>query len=482
MRVAGRRYRDEWVPNFYPSKEVAPDLWLRLSRSGRTMVLSGREDSVLNDLFMDEALYARLERSGHIITADNAQRVLDDVRTWQSPTYSGPLLHIVTVTKRCNLACTYCHMNPVPVAETSETADLSPETAEKIAGFIMESPNPNIFIEFQGGEPFLNMTGVRTVVREIRKLQLASGKTVSFSLVSNMLSVKDADLRYCADNDVQISYTINGPAAVHNFYRRTASGKETFAAVMDRVAAVRRAFPDLISATPLCVLDERTVADIEEIIDFYYDHEFSGMALIRMKPLGFARLNHRPLDIDRYMDGYLRGLNHILEKNRNPVRPFSERMVQVALSKLFNKVDVGYVDWRNPCGDVAGAIVYDWDGEILPADEARSMRAEFSLGNVHHDAYADIVSRQSSFRTINASVRDRHSTCRECAYNPYCGVTPVIEYARTGTIDVLPHESEDCQFTIRFLDWLFAAFFADPIPLMRMIPNFDNIAGRLLGC
>jgi uncharacterized protein len=482
MRVAGRSYRDEWLPNFYPSKEVAPDRWLRISRSGRSAILSGREDSALNDLFMDESLYRRLEHSGHIITASNAQRALEDVRTWQSPTYSGPLLHIVTVTKRCNLACTYCHMNPVPVAVASETADLTPETAGKIARFIMESPNPNIFVEFQGGEPFLNMAGARAVVSEIRRLQPASGKMVSFSLVSNMLSVKDADLQYCADNDVHISYTINGPAEVHNFYRRTVSGKETFAAVMDRVAAVRIAFPNLISATPLCVLDERTVADIEQIIDFYYDHEFTGMALIRLKPLGFARRNHRPLDPGRYMDGYLKGLSHILEKNRNPSRPFGERMVHVALAKLFSNIDVGYVDWRNPCGDVVGAIVYDWDGEILPADEARSMRAEFSLGNVYRDTYADIVSRPSSFRTANASVRDRHSACRECAYNPYCGVMPVIEYARTGKIDVLPHESEDCLFTIRFLDWLFAAFFADPLPLMRMIPNFDKIAGRLLDC
>jgi uncharacterized protein len=239
MRVAGRSYRDEWLPNFYPSKEVAPDRWLRISRSGRSAILSGREDSALNDLFMDESLYRRLEHSGHIITASNAQRALEDVRTWQSPTYSGPLLHIVTVTKRCNLACTYCHMNPVPVAVASETADLTPETAGKIARFIMESPNPNIFVEFQGGEPFLNMAGARAVVSEIRRLQPASGKMVSFSLVSNMLSVKDADLQYCADNDVHISYTINGPAEVHNFYRRTVSGKETFAAVMDRVAAVR---------------------------------------------------------------------------------------------------------------------------------------------------------------------------------------------------------------------------------------------------
>jgi len=480
MRLPGRRYRDEWLPNFYPSKEVAPDRWLRLSRSGQTIFLSAEEDQQINNLFMAEELYLKLQESGHIVTKQNTARIIEELSRWQTSTHAGPQLHIVTVTKRCNLACSYCHMNPVGVADTEPVSDLSTSTALKIAQFIMETPSQTLSIEFQGGEPFLNVKAIRTVVDEVRRINATKQRKTSFSLVTNMLAVKDVDLRYCADNDIRLSYTMNGPAEVHDHYRKTASGKPTFSSVNKRVAEIREKFPQLISPMPLCVLDAQTIEKIEQIVDFYYDLGFSGMALIRLKPLGFARRNHPLLDAERYIDSYLKGLDYILAKNKKSGRPFSERMAHVALAKIFSKVDVGYVDWRNPCGDVVGAIVYDYDGEILPADEARSMREVFSLGNVHRDTYEEIVARDSSYGTTNASIRDRHSACRECAYNPYCGVMPVIEYSRSGRMEVLPYESEDCLFTRRFLDWIFSKLLSDPLPLMRMIPDFDRVAAGLL--
>ena len=236
----------------------------------------------------------------------------------------------------------------------------------------------------------------------------------------------------------------------------------------------------MVSAAPLCVIDDYSAPRLEEMIDFFYDEGFEGVGLIRLKPLGSARKGELKFDITRFMEAYLKGLEYIIDKNKTSGRAFQEYMVPVVLTKILCDSDVGFVDWRNPSGDISSAIIYDHDGEILPADEARSMRDVFGLGNVRSTSYEELMRRKDTFRTMNLSLRDRDATCRECAYNPYCGVMPVLEYARTGSMEVRPHESEDCLYTLSLLDWTFKKLLQDPLPLMFMIPSLRDHMGQLL--
>ena len=193
-----------------------------------------------------------------------------------------------------------------------------------------------------------------------------------------------------------------------------------------------------------------------------------------------ARDHQLALDIHSFMRHYLAALDHIVEKNRTRERAFVERMVPVVLTKIMSASDVGFVDWRNPCGDVTGAIVYDFDGELLPADEARSLRDEFSLGNVHTTSYDQLVRAASTFRTTNLSIRDREPACRECAYNPYCGVMPVLDFARTGSAEPRAYASDECHFTLGLLDWTFRRLMTSPLPLFRMLKDGDSQLLELL--
>jgi radical SAM protein with 4Fe4S-binding SPASM domain len=159
---------------------------------------------------------------------------------------------------------------------------------------------------------------------------------------------------------------------------------------------------------------------------------------------------------------------------------FTERMVPVALQKIFGDSNVGYIDWRNPCGDASISLTFDADGTILPNDDARSLRAEFALGNVHDVDYDTLVRQRETFRTMNLSLRDRDAVCRECSYNPYCGVQPVLDFARRGDAIPRPHESDECLFTISILDWLFEKLLTDPLPVARMLSGMDEFLRRHL--
>ena len=168
MRIAGRHNRDEWILNCYPAKSIGGDTRLRVSRTGKTVLLTAEEDAQLDELFMTDVLFTRLERTGHIVTRANAAQVFNDLELWLHGTYAGPVLHIVVLTKRCNLNCTYCHMDPVAVTEPPDTTDLQPATADAIIRFILESPREDVTIEFQGGEPFLHFEGLNILCHAIQ--------------------------------------------------------------------------------------------------------------------------------------------------------------------------------------------------------------------------------------------------------------------------------------------------------------------------
>jgi uncharacterized protein len=480
MRTEGRRYRDEWIPNYYPSRKIIDGHWLRISRTGKTITLTDLEDSELNEVFMGEDLFRRLENTGHILTSANALRVFRELKVWQQEVYSGPSLHIVVLTKRCNLNCTYCHMNPESVSASRALYDLQPEIGREIVRFALESPNPTIAFEFQGGEPFLNFSCMVSVVEEARRQNQSISKDLSFSVVTNLMVATDEQLRFCRDEGIRVSYTLNGPEHIHDHYRKTRIDTGSYRRVMNRLQQVMAKFPGLVTPTPLCVIDADNAGRLKEMIDFYYDAGFEGLAIVRLKNMGNARRNVLRFDVTEFLKYYIEGLDYIVARNCASGRTFRERMIPVVLAKVFGQSDVGFVDWRNPCGDISGAITYDYDGEILPADEARSLRDEFGLGNVCGIRYRDFLSEKRTFRTMNLSLRDREPQCRECAYNPFCGVMPVISFAKTGNAVPIPYESDECLFTQAILDWTFRKLLTDPLPVVRMLPKGDQLLQGLL--
>jgi uncharacterized protein len=478
MRIQGRRYRDEWLPNFYPSKEIQ-GRFVRISRTGKTIILTVDEDAQLNEFFMAGELFERLERTGHIITKENSGRVFAELSGWLQGTYDGPGLHIVVPTRRCNLNCTYCHMFPQPVDASRDNTDLQPETIPYIAQFIMSSPRPTITVEFQGGEPFLNFPAIVQMISEINGLNRNLGKKVIFDIVTNLMVVNDEQLRYCSDNPIHLSYSLNGPQQLHDLFRITRSGRGSHDVVSRKIERIKQAFPGLLASYPLCVITEDNMSQLIVLAEYYFDLGFRELGLILLKNLGNAK-NRVKFDMRSFVPYYLDLLNFIYNKNKSASADFfSERIAKVALQKIVSSTNPLFVDWRNPIGYFSNCVVYDTDGEILPVDEARSLRDIFSLGNVRTTSYEELIKKPSTFQTINLSIRDRDAICRECTYNPYCGVSPVLHYSKTGKLAPEPHVSDECILVLAVFDWIFKKLNEDdPVPLLKMVPEYMAVVSR----
>jgi len=471
MRIEGRRYRDEWLSNSYPARLVG-DKYVTVSRTGRAQILARDEREEINEFFMKSDLFSRLERTGHILTASNSQQVMSDLAEWLSGTYDGPGLHIIVVTNRCNLNCTYCHMNPQPVESARQVTDLQLDLIPDIVRFILSSPNPQLTIEFQGGEPFLNFPAIVATVKELKKQNVIAEKTYRLTLVSNLMVASDNDLAFCLDNDIKVSYTLNGPATMHDHFRITRNGQGSHHHVINKIEHIKEKFPGLLAGCPLCVIAADNIDSFQDAITYFHDLGFNDVSTLYLKNLGNAARGGMQFDMKAFIPKYLDVLDFICSKNRSGEASYSERFARIALMKIFGRTNPGFIDWRNPIGYVSNSIIYDVDGELLPVDEARSLRDIYKLGNVRTLSYADLISKREVFDTVNLSIRDRDSECRECAYNPYCGVSPVLHYAKTGRPAPEPYVSDECLFVIAIFDWLFLKLQNDPIPVLKMLPGF----------
>jgi radical SAM protein with 4Fe4S-binding SPASM domain len=100
----------------------------------------------------------------------------------------------------------------------------------------------------------------------------------------------------------------------------------------------------------------------------------------------------------------------------------------VLLRHILTPFHSGYVDLRSPAGAGLGVLVYNYDGQVYPSDEAR-MAAEtgderFCLGTVTEGLDALLGSPAMRWLAAGA-VAEVQPDCSRCAFVPYCGADPV---------------------------------------------------------
>ncbi len=131
---------------------------------------------------------------------------------------AGPNLHILVVTLRCNTTCVYCHASRANMDAVH--TDMTPEIAEKCVDFILQSTNPFVTIEFQGGEPLVAFDIVKHVIEYALEKNKSIGKELEFTMVSNMSLMDDEKLEYLISKRVQLCTSLDGPPDLHDSVRK----------------------------------------------------------------------------------------------------------------------------------------------------------------------------------------------------------------------------------------------------------------------
>jgi len=177
----------------------------------------------------------------------------------------------MSVTEQCNLRCRYC---PYTCGDSGDRphrdVHMSLDTALS-ALRLLRRPGPDespATVSFYGGEPLLRFDLIREVVREIRRAD--GDRPTRVKIDTNGVLVDDAIADFVVSEEIFLQISLDGPAEVHDRYRRDRAGRPSHAAA---VAGVERILLRDPAANQRMVFSATLAPpyDLMAVIDYFAD-------------------------------------------------------------------------------------------------------------------------------------------------------------------------------------------------------------------
>ncbi len=413
------------------------------SDSGEWAFLSSRDFSAFVEGTLSSGLAAYQELKSKHLLVDGALLVplsasATKLRTKYSFMEGFTGLHMFVVSLRCDHSCPYCQVSRVTTDKSR--FDMAPETAAAGVDWVFKSPSQHIKIEFQGGEPLLNLERIKQIVLLAKERNHAEGRDLQFVITSNLSEVSDDAIRLISENGLFVSTSLDGPNWLHNSNRPRPDG-DSYERMTANLERIRQAVgADRVAA--LMTTTDLSLRHPDDIVDEYVRLGFREIFIRPISPYGFAvrgrMTNH--YEADQFVAFYKQCLERVFYWNERGTR-IVESYAQLITQKLLTPFPTRYVDLQHPAGAGISAIVYNYDGDVYASDEGR-MLAEmgdftFRLGNLHSDDYATVLGGPQLRNITASSCLQTVPQCSSCAYLPFCGCDPAYNIATQN--DLIGH-------------------------------------------
>jgi len=450
---------------------LLPFRFMRMPEVGNSQVLITADTGeylFVDDSDLPEIVHKRLDRQSalykdllarHFIFEPDVHTPFPEmaaqIRSRKSFLFGGPALHLFVVTLRCNHTCQYCQVSRAPLGDHAH--DMSAEDAMHAIDRLFESPSQVLTVEFQGGEPLLAFDRVKQIIEAVSARNETERRSIQFIISSTLHHLTDSILAFAKQYAVQFSTSLDGPAFLHNANRPTPE-KNSYERTLVGIQRVRDVLGhDAVSA--LTTLTSRSLDHAKVIIDEYVKQGFKSISLRPLSPYGFAKKSNQRLDysIDQYLSFYTEALSYLIRLNSEGTY-LSEGYASLLLSNILTPFSSGYVDLRSPLGAAVGTLVYNYDGDVYPSDEARMLlemgENGLKLGNVRQPL-SELIHSPVVKQLLDAGIAEALPGCSDCALVPYCGADPIEHFARQG--DPIGHRSFStfCQKNTALLTHLF---------------------------
>ncbi|AJR05966.1 anaerobic sulfatase maturase [Photobacterium gaetbulicola] len=348
-----------------------------------------------------------------------------NTQTW-SP--SGCHVMAKPTGSKCNIDCSYCFY--------LEKEKLYPERGqdwmmgdETLSAYILQhieaqSGNEVVFA-WQGGEPTLR--GLAFFEQAVRlQHEYARGKKVINTFQTNGILIDEKWCAFFNQHNFLIGISIDGPAELHDIYRRTRSGKATHHKVETAILLLKQY---KVEFNTLTVVSRANV-----------DHALSVYRYL--KGLGSSHMQFIPLVERKASKATASGLTLI-----NPESKIAGQLCDWSvdakaygqfMSQIFHhwvRHDIGQVfvqlfenTFALVCGQPAQICVFapqcgsafalEANGDLYSCDHY--VYPEYKLGNIHESTIAE-MNRSDANRRFGAAKSDSLcEDCRRCECRPLC--------------------------------------------------------------
>ena len=363
-------------------------------------------------------------------------------------------LHIFAITLRCDHKCDYCQVSRQ--SQDFKEFDMPTEVIEKSIDLMLKSPNDCLTMEFQGGEPLLVFEKIKQAIEVTKLKNNVTNKKITYVICTNLTHINNEILRYCKDNSILISCSLDGPEFIHN-YNRIYSNNSYKSTITGLRIAQQFLGEDQVSA--LMTTTTKSLEFPLEIIDEYRKNGLKNIFLRPINPYGYAlRIQKNRYTTKQFIDFYKKALNYIISINLRG-EFFVEDYAKIILTKILTPFSLNYVDLQSPSGIISSVVVYNRDGNVYASDESRMLGemgdSTFLLGNVITDDYESIFYGSKSSMLSKYMCNESLAGCSRCPFQIYCGADPVHNYATQGDLYGRRYSNAFCERNKAILTFLF---------------------------
>ncbi|MFC5175751.1 anaerobic sulfatase maturase [Nocardioides taihuensis] len=328
----------------------------------------------------------------------------------------------------CNLACDYCfyldtsRLFPDPHTRMSEDV-LSRYLEQLFAG----QPDGEVVVAWQGGEPTLRGIDFYRKAVELERRFARPGQTVLNTLQTNGVLLDRPWVTFLRRQGFLVGLSIDGPAEVHDAYRRNHAGRPSF-------AAVRRAVDLLTGAgVPWNALTTVHAANQDRGREVYcFLRDECGARFMQfipvVTPLQDVGGSWEPGEWAVRPGAYGRFLVDVFEDwVRRDVGSVFVQMFDTTLGNTLGEPG-GLCVHQPACGD---AVVLEHDGSVYACDHF--VDARHRLGSIMDRTLLEMVESPAQLAFKRAKGASLPQVCRHCPVRRLChGGCPKDRFVRAA--------------------------------------------------
>jgi uncharacterized protein len=329
---------------------------------------------------------------------------------------------VKTVGSKCNLDCTYCfYLNKELKYETETVMDS--ETLRVFMKQVMEDPNQQTGIVWQGGEPTLaGVDFYQQAISYMLEYGKNRHKTISNLLQTNGFYISDPLVKLLKKYSFLVGLSLDGPEEIHDYHRKTKGGDPTFRQVMQSWNKLKEAE---VETNILCCITSSSASKAAALYSFFKSHKMNWLQFI---PVSEKDQNGMFNDFSVSPEGWGSFMQQIFdlwysdfERNEAPQIRFIENAFQMMVG-----LPSPECTFTETCGDY---VVLEHNGDVYSCDYFVNQHT--LLGNIHQKTLKEMLNsaQQYQFGEIKKQLPPE---CVSCPFISYCnGGCPKYKDERT---------------------------------------------------
>jgi uncharacterized protein len=311
----------------------------------------------------------------------------------------------------CNLDCKYCfYLEKERLYPGKHNWRMSPETLETyIRQYIEAQAVEEVSFAWQGGEPtLLGLDYFRRVVELQRRY--GAGRPILNAFQTNGVLLDDEWCRFFRENGFLIGLSIDGPEAIHDFYRYDRGGKPSFTKVMRGLECLQKHGVEFNTLTTVNDHNSRQPLEVYRFLKSIGSQVMQFIPVVERKPDG-----QEATDWSVQAEPFGAFLCTIFDEwVRHDVGQRFVQLFDVTLES-FMGLPQSLCFFRDRCGE---ALALEHNGDLYSCDHF--VEPAHRLGNIMEQPMLSLVQSGQQKNFGNAKADTLPGQCRQCEVRFAC--------------------------------------------------------------